>query len=227
MERRVITIARQLASGGDSIAADLAKGLKVPLIERQIMEAAAAQAGVSPETISEAERVPGLLERMFEYLGRYGGLEDPVPSLDMEAPFYGDMTRDHYRHLVEDFLRRVAETSDAVIVAHGGSVVLRDVPYVFKVLVTAPFDLRVHRLQEYESLPLPEAERRIREDDKSRLDYFRTYYKVHWLNSTLYDLCINTRCLTPQTAVKVIRKAHAELVLNEFPSGVARVLASV
>ena len=212
MARTVITVARQLASGGDLIAATLAKALDVPLIQSQIMEVAAERAGVSPSTINDAERAPGLLERMVEYLGRYGAAEGTEKV--MELPFYDLLTRDDYRHLVEDVIRGFARDSDAVIVAQGGSILLRDAPYVFKVLVTAPIDLRVRRLQEHEELDRPEAERRITDDDKSRLDYFRTYYKVHWLNAGLYDLCINAASLGTSAAVNVILAAHREA----FPS---------
>ena len=221
MARTVITVARQLASGGDLIAVGLAKALNVPIIQSQIMEAAAARAGVAPDTISDAERAPGLLERMLEYLGRYGGV-DEAEMTGIERPFYEAMTRDDYRHLVEDVMRGMAQDSDAVIVAQGGSIVPRDLPYVFKVLVTAPFDLRVRRLQEHEGLGRAEAERRVTEDDKSRLDYFRTYYKVHWLNAGLYDLCINAANLDTSVAVKLIRSAHRAAVAGQLSPSAMR-----
>lgn len=214
MARTVITVARQMASGGDHIAAELAQSLGVQLLERQILEAAAAAAGVSPETISQAEHVPSFLERMLEYLGQHAGGLDPLSNFALESPASLTMTTDNYRHLIEEVMRKTAQESDSVIVAHGGSVVLRDLPYVFKVFLCAPFRIRVQRLQEYEHVSTEEAERRIREDDKIRLDFFQTYHKVNWLNPALYDLTINTARIDNTTAVELIRSAHAKAMLE-------------
>ena len=212
MERKVFTVARQMASGGDQVAADLAQFFGIPLLERQILEAAAAAAGVSTETIGEAEKVPSFLERMLEYLGQHSGGLDPLGNFSMETPAALTMTTDSYRHLIENVLRQTAQDADAVIVAHGGAVILRDLPYVFRVLVCAPFELRVQRLQEFEHIPMAEAQHRIREDEKTRLDYFHTYYKVDWLNPSVYDLCINTARIDTATAVDLIKEAFAKVV---------------
>lgn len=207
MPKTVITVARQVWSRGDDVAAELARVLGVQLLDRQIIEAAAMAVGVSPDTILEAERVPSFLERMLEYLGQRPSGLDPLNDFTIEQPASLTMGTENYRNLIEDVLRKTAQESDAVIVGHGGAVVLRDVPYVFKVMVCAPLRTRVQRLQEYEHLSFEEAERRMREDDKNRLDYFQTYYKVNWLHPSLYDLCINTARLDTNAAVELIHQA--------------------
>ena len=215
MSRTVITIARQIGSGGEEIASELAQALGVQLIERQIIEAAASAAGVSADTIAQAEKVPSLLERMLEYLGQHAGGLDPVGDFSMEGAvtagaFNPAMTTEGYRQLIEDVLRRTATESDAVIVAHGGNVVLREVPYVLKVMICAPVRVRSQRLQEMEHISAEEAEKRVRDDDKQRIDYFQTYYKVNWVNPALYDLTVNTNRIDTQTAVNLIRSAQTK-----------------
>ena len=101
MARRVITVARQMASGGDQVAVELARTLGIPLLERQILEAAAASAGVSTETLDQVEKVPSFLERMLEYLGQHSGGLDPLGNFSMERPASLTMTTDNYRHLIE------------------------------------------------------------------------------------------------------------------------------
>lgn len=217
MARTVITIARQYGSGAEEIASDLAQAMGVQLIERQVLEAAGAAAGVSPDTIAQAEKVPSLLERMLEYLGQHAGGLDPVGDFSMEGAvtagaFNPAMTTEGYRQLIEDVLRRTAAESDAVIVAHGGSVVLREVPYVFKVMVCAPVRVRAARIQEMEHISAEDAEKRVRDDDKQRLDYFQTYYKVNWSNPALYDLCVNTSRLESPAVIDLIKTAHGKFV---------------
>ena len=214
MARTVITIARQIGSGGEEVASELATALGVQLIERQILEAAAASAGVAADTIAQAEKVPSLLERMLEYLGQHAGGLDPVGDFSMEGAitsgaFNPAMTTEGYRQLIEDVLRRTAAESDAIIVAHGGNVVLREVPYVFKVMICAPVRVRTQRIQELEHVSSEEAEKRVRDDDKTRIDYFQTYYKVNWFNPALYDITVNTSRLESRAAVEVIQAAHS------------------
>lgn len=220
MEHTVITVARQIGSDGDRVAAELARVLGIQLIERQILEAAAAAAGVSPEAIQQAEKVPSFLERMLEYLGQQGGTLDPLGDMSAEAPavlgaFNPALTTDAYRLLLEEVIRKAAQESEAVIVAYGGSVVLRDMPNVFKVLVCAPSRMRMQRLQDTLHCTPEEAERYVREDDKLRADYFQAYYKVNWTNPALYDLTINTARISVQSAVELIQNAHKQVKLAE------------
>lgn len=221
MPRTVITVARQIGSEGDRVAAELAQALGVQLIERQLLEAAANAAGVSPETIQQAEKVPNLLERMLEYLGSQGSGLDPLVDLPTEGTaaagaFNVAMTTDAYRQLLERVIRQTAQETDAVIVAHGGSIVLRDLPYVFRVLVCAPSRVRIQRVQDMMHSSLEEAERQVREDDKLRAEYFQTYYKVNWTNPALYDLTLNTARLSTPGAVEVIRRAHSQAMLSDM-----------
>lgn len=220
MPRTVITIARQIGSEGDQVAGELARTLGVQLIERQILEAAAADAGVSPEALQQIERAPSFLERMLEYLGSQGSGLDPIVDAPVAeslatGAFNPALTTDAYRLLLEEVIRKTALENDAVIVAHGGSIILRDMPFVFKVLVCAPSRLRMQRLQELLGCSAEEAERRVREDDKARGDYFQTYYKVNWTTPALYDLCVNTARLSTQTAVDIIVKAHHDAKLGD------------
>ncbi len=216
MAHMVITIARQIGSGGDVIAADLAHALGIQLIERQILEAAATAAGVSPDTIRQVERVPSFMERMLEYLGNQSVSTDPlvempVGGLVTAGGFNLGMTSDSYRDLLEQVVRKTAEETDSVILAYGGSVILRDMPTVLRVLICAPVRIRTQRLAEIMNCSAEAAEQQVRDDDKARADYFQTYYKVNWTNPALYDLTINTARLSPMAAVEAIKIANSHM----------------
>ncbi len=216
MAHTVITIARQIGSGGDVIAADLAHALGIQLIERQILEAAATAAGVSPDTIRQVERVPSFMERMLEYLGNQSVSTDPlvempVGGLVTAGGFNLGMTSDSYRDLLEQVVRKTAEETDSVILAYGGSVILREMPSVLRVLICAPVRIRTQRLAEIMKCSAEAAEQQVRDDDKARADYFQTYYKVNWTTPALYDLTINTARLSPMAAVEAIKTASSHM----------------
>ncbi len=226
MAGTIITIARQMGSGGDAIGAELARALSIPLLDHQILEAAAAVAGASPDDVREGERVPGRMTQMLEYIARSGGYagESALVEMEREAwntgekPFRQALTRADYRGLIERVLRQTAQESDAVIIGHGGAIVLAGNPNVFKVLVCSPLELRIGRLQASEGLTYGAARDRIRTDDRERAEYFRTYYKLNWLEAGHYDLTVNTGHINPASAVGVVLSVHARFA----PSGQAR-----
>jgi cytidylate kinase len=204
--RRVIALSRQYGSGGEEIGRRLAEKLGFPYMDREIVSRAAALAGVSEQTIQEAERAQSFLERMVELLGRYplaAELGAPLPDLPPTPP----LTTDTYRKLIEDVIRSVAERGGAVIVGHGGQIVLREDPRALRALVCAPLERRVAHLMAREGVDAEEARRRITEQDTRISEYLRTYYKVNWLDPLLYDLVLNTDRLEVDTAVTLLLRA--------------------
>ncbi|TAK34310.1 MAG: cytidylate kinase-like family protein [Chloroflexota bacterium] len=200
----VVTITSQVGAGAEQVAASVAERLSVPLLDREILSRAAARAGVSEETIEEAERVPSFLSRMVELLGRFPAspeLEFPAPNV----PAVPTMTVDAYRHLMEDVVRRVADgPGGAIVVGHAGQVMLRDVPGVLHIFIGAPADRRVRWLAEHQRLDLPAAEKQLKEIGRQRASFYQTYYKVNWTDHHLYDLMINMRQITPELAADLI-----------------------
>lgn len=203
---RVITIARQMGSLGDEIAQRVADELRVPLVDREIITRAATLAGVSEESIMEAEKVPSFLERMVSLLGQYPvtwDLDVQTTTATTQPP---PISVAEYRRLIDDVVRNIAQTGSAVIVGHGSQLVLKDRTDVVKVFICSSFDLRVERVQEYLKVSKREAEEHVRQDDKERDDYFHTYHRVTWKDPYLYDLCINTS--------RIGIDAGAEVILN-------------
>jgi len=114
MHQPVITISRQRGSGADEIALLVAQRLGIPLYDQQVLAQAATAAGVSEETITTAARQQGFLSRMLEALGRCGlattdgvtaGSFEPGPTLASSAD---------YRAVIEQVLRRIADSGPGV-----------------------------------------------------------------------------------------------------------------
>jgi len=201
----VIVVSRTLGSEGDVIARRVAEALEIPLLDKEIISRAAQMAGVSETWMEGVERVPPLLERMAELLGRY-------PSLDMTGmpptvPVAVPMTTEWYRRMIEDLIRNIARTGKGVIIGHAAQVILKDFPNVLKVLIYAPMKTSVARVMVAEGLTQSEAEKRIRQSTRDRAEYIRLYYGAKWLDPELYDLIINTELLDPAASAAVILEA--------------------
>jgi len=201
----VITVSKTLGAGGEEISRRLAERLQIPLLDREIIRRAASIAGVSERSIQDAERVPSLLERMVELLGRYPTDDvTGVPAGVLESP---SLNVESYRRLIEDLLRNIAEAGDAVIVGHAAQVILKNFPKTLSVLIYAPLATSVKRLMAEEGLRPNEAEKRIREFNRNREEYLRLYYGVRWLDPELYDLILNTEMLGIEGGTAVILEA--------------------
>lgn len=206
----VITISRQLGSGGREIGRRVADRLGIPYVDQEIVSRAAAMAGVSEDALSDAdERRPTLLTFIADLLARYPtAVELGIPTVEIE-PALG---QDTFRRLIEDVIRDVASKGSAVIVGRGGQMILKGHPRAFHVHIHAPFDVRVKRVMERDALSRSEAERRVRESDRDRSGYIRTYYKADWQNPDLYALMINTAKLSTDTVVDLIVNAATSTI---------------
>ena len=206
----IITIARQLGSGGAHVAQLVAQRLNIPYLDREILQRAAKLAEVSEETLQDAdERRPSLLERMSAFIVGYQAPLAPEYT-PPEAVFLPEAAYDSYRQLVEEAIREIAQRGSAVIVGRGGQVILREHPEALHVYIYAPDAVRIQRLAQREGISPAQARQKARESDHNREGYLRTYYGVDWHDPDLYDLVINTARIDMDTAADlVVRAAQA------------------
>ncbi|MEO8538103.1 MAG: cytidylate kinase-like family protein [bacterium] len=210
MNTRVISISRQVGTAGEEVAQALAARLKFRYIDYQVIQDAAQDAGVSPETVSESEHTPSLMTRLLESLARNPSMPvaawaDPLPLAT--SPLY--MSND-YRKFIEDVIRQAADQGSCVIVGHAAQVILRERFDTVRVLVTGSNGHRARRITSGMGVDEKDALKIIEKTDHERLDYFRRFYETGWLTPCSYDLCISTDHLNPGQAAELIARA-AEL----------------
>jgi cytidylate kinase len=117
-----------------------------------------------------------------------------------------DLDEARMRAELAAFLVR-ASTDGGVVLGRGGVVVLADAPGALHVLVCGPFDARVARVMEREGVDRDEAERRVRANDRARLEYVRTAFDVNGDDRRLYHLIVDTVALGFDASVDVVLRA--------------------
>lgn len=207
MNTRVVSISRQVGTQGEEVAQAVAGKLGFRVIDYQVIQDAAREAGVSPETVSEAEHTPSLMTRLLESLARNpnmpaAGWADPVQL--SASPLY---TSADYRRFVEQAIREMAVQGDCVIVGHAAQVILRDRFDTVRVLITGSRAQRARRVQAGMGVDEKEAHKVLEKTDGERVDYYRRFYDTGWLTPCTYDLCLNTDHLNPEQAASVIALA--------------------
>lgn len=204
MNTRVITVARQVGVAGEEVAQVVAQKTGYRYIDYQIIQEAASEAGVSPETVSEAEHTPSLMTRILEALARNPSMPvaawaDPIPLAT--TPMY---TSTDYRRFVEDVIRDLAEQGECVIVGHAAQVILRGRLDTVRVLITGSPDFRARRIMAGMSVDEKTALKTVERTDAERVDWYKRFYETGWFNPWTYDLCINTDHLNPDQAAEVV-----------------------
>ena len=187
MGTHVITIAREYGSGGRRIGMMLARELGYNYYDREIMQLASIDSGISEALFAQAdERTKGF--SLFRAIRAMNGGEF-VPSPPDRDDFISDENLFRYQARV---IQTLCDTEDCVIVGRCGDYILRERENVLKLFVHAPMDVRIDVVRDVDGLNASEAERRIRRIDKRRAEYYRCFTGQDWQDARNYDLCLNT-----------------------------------
>lgn len=205
MPVKVVTFSVQQGSDGHRIAQLVGQQLGFAYYDNEIVSESASIAGVSPETVAAAERWPTFIERMLERLAMTTVVSEGVmPAPPSTSPSTMMMTSADYRAIVEQVVSNLAERGSCVIVGHAGQAVLQNTPAVFKVLVSGSPERRARRIAEEQGLSEKDAAATIKNSDHQRIDFFKHIYNIDWLDSSHYDMTLNTDDIDVETAVSMV-----------------------
>ncbi len=187
----VITISRQLGSGGDTVAA-LLEEHGLTRSDQQALAALIQKSGIPKDTIQEFdERKPSFWKSF---------------SLD----------RSRYLHFLRSAIIEVVRPGSAVLVGRGASVILRRVPGVLRVRLVAPEEVRVRQIMKDLDCDQPAAERIMNHSDQDRSGFYRYFFEEDWNKPEQYDVTINTAELSaPDVANLIIQLANAPVYTCE------------
>lgn len=188
-----LTVSRQMDSGGDELALQVAQRLGWRVVCRDLINQAALAACVPQVALAEIDEL--------------GFLGLRPSSRDWQA----------YQSHVKRIIRELADEGKVVIVGRGGQAVLRGRPDVLHVRVVAPLEVRVARLQQGKNISAESARACLEASDRARARYLRRSHGIRLDDPTLYHLIINIGLLDLSHAVDLI--VH---VLQEWTGSVAK-----
>ena len=197
----VITISHQIGSGGATIGKSLSERLKIPFIDREILQQVSQKLHLAEAELEGREEH---LTSFWRSLGHMIGMMDPSQILtnDQYVPTDGEL----FQTETETILH-IAENSQAIFIGRCCRYILRDVPCHFSLLVVAEKSTRIQRLCSLYNVSQQEAGRIIEANDRERRGYIRTFTKQDWLDARLYDLCLNTSSTGLEKACEIVNTA--------------------
>jgi len=208
MTSKIVCISQATGSLGHEIGHAVAEELKFRYVDEEIVARAAKREGVDPEDIADVEQRQTFVRMFLRSLERRAKLES-VGRLGGALPLG---TTEDYREAIRAVVRETAEQGEVVIVSHGASVALAEMPGLLRVMTTASVETRARRISEQTGITAPDAVALIKETDLARSDYLQRFYHVHPEEPWHYDIVLNTDVLGRDEAVSLIvsaaRAAH-------------------
>ena len=202
-EKFVITINRELGSGGRTIGRKLAEKLGVECFDKALIEALEKQYNLSVE---EIEKMKGKKKYWWEDFTR-------VVSLGgAEIRDYQAKTGEVSEHLTTEkmfkaeteILEGIAETESCVITGRSGFFVFRNHPNHLCILIQASMPFRVARVMRKQNVSEDEARKIIEKVDKMRENYVQRYTDSSRYDTRNYDLVIKVDGKTEDEIVEFI-----------------------
>jgi cytidylate kinase len=200
----VVTISRQIGSGGASIGQAVARRLGLKYADRAILERAARMLDLPTDDLAPLEeRSVSLWERIAHLfvLGPPEGLYFP--------PVRPDLWEDRLFEIESRIIREMAAQGDAVIVGRAGFHLLRDYPDVVRVFVYAPDAWRARRIMDvYHMGDEAGARSLLKQLDDQRAKFVETVVGGSWMDAIhSCDLGVNTATLGMDAAVDLVCQA--------------------
>ena len=181
----VITISRQLGSGGAYIGQQLAKKLNIDYVDREILSKAAKQLAVVEEDLESRDEK--LLSFWSSFFHINGYAEDYHLPPQMNFPFDREIF-----DAEADVIEQIARERSAVIMGRCGFHILREYSNRVSLFLHADISFRSKRVQELYKLSEKAALEMITKNDKERVNYIETFTGKKWTDAKHFDLTLNT-----------------------------------
>ena len=189
MENFVITIGRELGSGGKSIGKIMAEKLNIPIYDSRLITIAAKESGFNPELFEKADEVTnkGLVSSVVRTV------TSPFTAI---GNFYDNsLSNESLFKIQTDVIHQKAETESCIIVGRCADYILRNHPRHLNVFIRANYDDRVRFVCERDGINPDKARQLIDKTDNQRSAYHDFYCETNWGDSRAYDVCINSSLL--------------------------------
>lgn len=175
MSQIIISVGREFGSGGRVIAEELAKRFDLPIYDRHLITEIANKTGMTADEIEKLDEAPKSRLTSRRVRGFSNSIEDNIAEMQF------------------DFIRQKAESGESfVVVGRCSESKLRDFDCLCSLFIIGDMDAKINRIKELYQMNDQEAEDFIIKKDKKRKRYHNYHVKLHWGDSRLYDLTVNS-----------------------------------
>ena len=186
-EKFVITINREVGSGGHTVGRKLAEKLQVKYCDKAVVEGLTKKFGLTPERIEEikAQKKSWWNDINNYYQTLVNSASQPMDAevrLDNKSMFETE----------KRILQEIAAQTSCVVAGRTGFMVFRDWPNHLNIFIQASMEYRVQRIMRRQNVSEQEARDIIARMDSSRETYIQKYEDTSRYDTRNYQLVIST-----------------------------------
>lgn len=205
--KKIITISREYGSGGRLIGKLVAENLGYSFYDREIIDMAAQESGLSPDFIKKTEQnlSSGFLYNLL--LGTsYSGSNGTPSSLNGNQMLpLADQVFNAERKVILD----LAKKGSCVIVGRCADYILNtseeiDSKELLNVFIYGDLEEKLKRIEELYKEPEQAAKKTIQQIDKRRANHYNTFTEATWGDRKNYDLMINSSTAGIEETARII-----------------------
>jgi|SRR5215472_3944765 len=204
-----VTIAATYGAGGSVIAPAVAERLNLPFIDRAIHVAMAAEmyepleAALAADDTDRTPRVARLLDRVLATSGLFVG----VTASPEQRGALPEIAR------TEETLRRIAQTTGAVVLGRAGVFALKGVPGVLHVRLDGGVEARRRAAAARYGIDVATATRAQQQTDRARHAYVQHFYPRAgaWHDPRNYEVVLDSTALSQDVCIEIIVRAAKDV----------------
>ena len=207
-EKFVITINRELGSGGHTVGRKLAEKLGVQFFDKALIKSLEEKYHLTAEEIEKLKGRKHNWWEDFKRVARIGegwnmGYTQQYSHLDAKS-LPDIMTTDEIFKAETEILQGVAEHESCVVTGRSGFFVFRQHPNHISILIQASMPFRMERVMRKQEIGEDEARKIIEQVDTMRENYVTKYTGTSRYDTRNYDLVIKTDGKTEDEIVNII-----------------------
>ena len=198
-EKFVITINREVGSGGRTVGRKLAETLGVKYCDKAVIDGLTKKFGLTPERIEE---IKAQKKSWWNDINNYYQTLVNSTSQPMEAEVKLDNAT--MFETEKRIQQELASKTSCVIAGRTGFMVFREWPNHLSVFIQASMDYRIQRIMDRQNVSMDEARDIIAKIDATREAYIKKYEDTSRYDTRNYQLVISMDGLTEDDAAQII-----------------------
>ncbi|MDR0427231.1 MAG: cytidylate kinase-like family protein [Dysgonamonadaceae bacterium] len=196
-KKYVITIGRQLGSGGRYLGEQLSEKLGIPCYDKELIQLASRESGLGKEFFERADEQSkhGFFNTFFGFRSGYMG--------DVTGNY---LSNEILFKIQSDVIKNLAEKESCIFVGRCADYILREHTKLLSIFVSAEIDDRIRIISENNKIPPENAKILIEQTDKKRAGYYNYFSNKTWGMATSYKLCFNSSFISIQDMISFIEE---------------------
>ncbi len=193
----IITIGRELGSGGRTVGKIVAEKLGIRYFDYEIIDETAKKSGFSIDFVRQSEqKVTNSLLYNLALGTSYGAYPyNANEGVNLETQLFIAQQK---------VIKEMAKGGSCVIVGRCADYILREYPHLLRVFVYADREFREKRAIEKYGFKPETAAKEIKRADKHRSAHYITFTEQRWGDRANYDLMVNSSSLGIEKSAELI-----------------------